>query len=92
MFLSIMLYVSDELDSSDLIFNLTNLIKLQLYNIVKKILGKIKMNDDKEYIFNTINKDKIGALLNLKDKCYFCEMELFNQYFCINNKKVQKNI
>ncbi len=43
------------------------------------------MNDDKEYIFNTINKDKIGALLNLKDKCYFCEMELFNQYFCINN-------
>ena len=43
------------------------------------------MNDDKEYIFNTINKDKIGALLNLKDKCYFYEMELFNQYFCINN-------
>ena len=32
------------------------------------------MNDNKEYIFNTINKDKIGALLNLKDKCYFYEM------------------
>lgn len=43
------------------------------------------MNDDKEYIFDTINKDKIGALLNLKDKCHFYEMKLFNQFSCINN-------
>ncbi len=43
------------------------------------------MNDDKKYIFDTINKDKIGALLNLKDKCHFYEMDLFNQFSCINN-------
>lgn len=43
------------------------------------------MNDVKEYIFDTINKDKIGALLNLKDKCHFYEMKLFNQFSCINN-------
>jgi len=56
-----------------------------LYNVVKKVLGKIKINDDKKYIFDTINKDKIGALLNLKDKYHFYEMDLFNQFSCINN-------
>jgi len=35
--------------------------------------------------FDRINKDKIGSLLELKDKCYYHEEDKLNFYFYVNN-------